>query len=65
MMTPSLIIVGATDTTSRGVAETFSKHLETSHCFSGYWILALTRSSSSLVAQQLAKLPNVEEEEHY
>jgi hypothetical protein len=36
MMTPALLVIGATDNTSRGVAEAFSTPLETSQSFSGY-----------------------------
>ncbi|KAH6952329.1 hypothetical protein BKA56DRAFT_605774 [Ilyonectria sp. MPI-CAGE-AT-0026] len=43
-----------------GFVKTLSELLKTSKTFSGYRILALTRSSSGAVAQQLAALPNVE-----
>jgi uncharacterized protein YbjT (DUF2867 family) len=59
-MAPSILIVGATGNTGRGVVETLSKRLGTTHAPSGYRLLALTRSSNSPVAQQLAKLPLVE-----
>jgi uncharacterized protein YbjT (DUF2867 family) len=59
-MTPTLLIVGATGNTGRGVVGTLLKLIETSPTFAGYRILALTRSSNTQAAQQLAKLPNVE-----
>ncbi|KAF2875161.1 hypothetical protein BDV95DRAFT_310051 [Massariosphaeria phaeospora] len=59
-MAPSFLIVGATGNTGRGVVETLSKRLETTQAWSGYRLLALTRSSKNPAAQQLAKLPRVE-----
>jgi uncharacterized protein YbjT (DUF2867 family) len=59
-MAPSFLVVGATGNTGRGVVETLSKLLEASQTFSGYQVLALTRSSNSPAAQQLAQLPKVE-----
>jgi uncharacterized protein YbjT (DUF2867 family) len=59
-MAPSFLVVGATGNTGRGVVETLSKLLEASQTFSGYQVLALTRSSNSAAAQQLAQLPKVE-----
>ncbi|KAF7555891.1 hypothetical protein G7Z17_g1824 [Cylindrodendrum hubeiense] len=58
-MAPTILVVGATGNTGRGVVETLSELLKT-NSFSGHRILALTRSSSGAAAQQLAKLPNVE-----
>jgi len=59
-MAPTLLIVGATGNTGRSVVETLSKILDTHTTFSGYKILAQTRSSSGATAQQLAQLPHVE-----
>ncbi|KZL82928.1 hypothetical protein CI238_12335 [Colletotrichum incanum] len=58
-MVPTILVVGATGNTGRGVVETLSELLQTT-TFSGYRILALTRSPSGAVAQQLATLPRVE-----
>lgn len=58
-MAPTILVVGATGNTGRGVVETLSELLKTTP-FSGHRILALTRSSSGATAQQLARLPNVE-----
>ncbi|KAF2448774.1 NAD(P)-binding protein [Karstenula rhodostoma CBS 690.94] len=59
-MTPSFLIVGATGNTGRKVVETLSKHLKTDQTFSGYRIIAATRSAKSPAAQKLAQLPGVE-----
>lgn len=59
-MAPTLLVVGATGNTGTGVVKTLSELLKTNKLFSSYRILALTRSSSGTVAQQLAALPNVE-----
>lgn len=59
-MAPTILIVGATGNTGRSTVETLSKLLKTSNTLSGYRILAVTRSSSSPAAQQLANLPGVE-----
>ena len=59
-MTPSILIVGATGNTGRAVAQTLPTLLKSSSTLSGHRIIALTRSSSSPVAQELAKLPGVE-----
>ena len=56
-MSPSLLVVGATGNTGRGVVETLSNSIQ-GHT-AGYRILALTRSSKSATAQQLSRLPNV------
>lgn len=57
--------IGATGNAGRETVRTLSKLLETSQVFSGYRLLARTRSSNSLAAQQLAKLPHVEVEEYH
>ncbi|KAL4879224.1 NmrA-like family protein [Aspergillus karnatakaensis] len=59
-MTPSILIVGATGNTGRAVTQTLPTLLESSNTLRGCRIIALTRSSSSPVAQDLAKLPGVE-----
>ncbi|CEJ62013.1 Putative NmrA-like family protein [Penicillium brasilianum] len=59
-MTPSILIVGATGNTGRAVAQTLPKLLQSSTTLSGHRIIALTRSSTSPVAQELAKIPGVE-----
>lgn len=59
-MTATILVVGATGNTGRGVVETLSKLLETSNTLSGSRILALTRSLENPVAQRLAGLPGVE-----
>jgi uncharacterized protein YbjT (DUF2867 family) len=59
-MTPSILIVGATGNTGRAVTQTLPKLLQSSSTLHGNRIIALTRSSSSPVAQQLAKLPGVQ-----
>jgi uncharacterized protein YbjT (DUF2867 family) len=58
-MAPTILIVGATGNTGRGVVETLSKLLTTSKTLSGHRLLAQTRSSSSPAAQALAQLPGV------
>ncbi|KAH7119932.1 hypothetical protein B0J11DRAFT_72491 [Dendryphion nanum] len=59
-MAPTILIVGATGNTGRETTRTLSKLLETNHTFSGYRLLAQTRSSSNSAAQELAKLSHVE-----
>ncbi|KAJ5833420.1 hypothetical protein N7474_001731 [Penicillium riverlandense] len=59
-MTPTLLIVGATGNTGRSVAETLPKLLQSNNVLPEHRIIALTRSSESPVAQNLAKLPGVE-----
>ena len=59
-MKSTILIVGATGNTGRSVVETLSELLKTSDTFSGYGILALTRSLNSEAAQQFTKLPSVE-----
>ena len=63
-MSPTFLVVGATGNTGRAVAKTLSKQLDTNQSFSGYRILALTRSSKSSAAQELARLPYVEVAEY-
>ncbi|KAL2844901.1 NmrA-like family protein [Aspergillus pseudodeflectus] len=60
-MTPSILIVGATGNTGRAVTQTLPKLLQSpGNPLSGHRILALTRSRTSPVATELAKLPGVE-----
>ena len=59
-MTPTILVVGATGNTGRGVVETLPKLLKASKTLSNHRILSLTRTKDSAVAQQLAKLPGVE-----
>jgi uncharacterized protein YbjT (DUF2867 family) len=60
MAPPTILIIGATGNTGRETVRTLSQVLESSKTFSGYRLLAQTRSSNSAAAQQLAKLPHVE-----
>ena len=59
-MTPSFLIVGATGNTGKSLVETLSNILDTHATFSGYRILAQTRSVSGATAKRLAQLPHVE-----
>ncbi|KAI1111930.1 hypothetical protein F5Y14DRAFT_286838 [Nemania sp. NC0429] len=59
-MAPTILIAGATGNTGRSTVESLSKWLETNDAISGHRIIALTRSASGAVAQELAKLPGVE-----
>lgn len=59
-MSPTFLIVGATGNTGQSVVETLSELLKSDTTFSGFRILALTRSLSGAAAQRLAALPSVE-----
>ncbi|KAJ5476509.1 hypothetical protein N7475_002238 [Penicillium sp. IBT 31633x] len=59
-MAPSILIVGATGNTGQSLVEALPKLLQSSNVLSGHRIIALTRSSKSPAAQQLAKIPGVE-----
>ncbi|KAJ5535482.1 hypothetical protein N7527_001736 [Penicillium freii] len=59
-MTQSILIVGATGNTGRAVAQTLPELLQSSRTLSSNRIIALTRSSGSPVALELAKIPGVE-----
>ncbi|KAH8203858.1 hypothetical protein TruAng_001922 [Truncatella angustata] len=61
-MSFTILVAGATGNTGRSVVETLSKLRDTSTTgtISGYRILALTRSSESPAAKQLATLPHVQ-----
>ncbi|KAH6849901.1 hypothetical protein B0I37DRAFT_370190 [Chaetomium sp. MPI-CAGE-AT-0009] len=65
-MAPTILVVGATGNTGQSVVKTLSKLLKTSNTntLSDHRILALTRSSNSVVAQHLATLPGVQVLEH-
>ena len=58
-MAPTILIIGATSNTGRSVVETLLKLSKRSNTLSGHRLLALTRSSNSPAAQQIAKLPSV------
>lgn len=60
-MAPSILIAGATGNTGRSTTETLSNLLHApSSPLANHRILALTRSTTSSVAQHLASLPGVE-----
>jgi uncharacterized protein YbjT (DUF2867 family) len=59
-MPPTILIIGATGNTGRAVVKTLYKQIDTNQTSSGHRILAVTRSSKSSVAQELAHLPHVE-----
>lgn len=59
-MAPTILIAGATGNTGRNTTETLSRFIDSKSFFSGYKILALTRSANGDAAKQLAKLPKVE-----
>ncbi|KAJ5880343.1 NmrA-like family protein [Penicillium subrubescens] len=59
-MTPTILIIGATGNTGRAVAQTLPELIRSNSTLNGNRIIALTRSSSSPVARELAKLPEVE-----
>ncbi|KAJ6115355.1 hypothetical protein N7486_001133 [Penicillium sp. IBT 16267x] len=59
-MAPAILIVGATGNTGRSVVKELPKLLQASNALSEHRIIALTRSSKSPEALQLATLPGVE-----
>lgn len=59
-MAPTILVVGATGNTGRGVVETLPQLIKDTPALQGHRILALTRSKSSATAQKIAKLPGVE-----
>ncbi len=59
-MTDTIVVVGATGNTGRSVVETLSKLQVANNSLPSYKIIALTRSSNGVAAQQLAQLPGVE-----
>ncbi|POS70613.1 hypothetical protein DHEL01_v210994 [Diaporthe helianthi] len=58
-MAPTILVVGATGNTGRGVVETLPKLLSASSAFAGHRVVALTRSLNNPTAQRFAKLPGV------
>lgn len=58
-MAPTILVVGATGNTGRGVIETLPKLLGSDGALSGHQVVALTRSLASPVAQRLATLSGV------
>jgi len=46
-MAPTILVVGATGNTGRGVVETLSKLRDSNKVIAGYRIIALTRPSES------------------
>lgn len=58
-MAPTILVVGATGNTGRGVIETLPKLLGPGCALSGHRVIALTRSLDSPAAQRLATLPGV------
>ena len=63
-MPPTILVAGATGNTGRRVVETLSSLLDTGKALSGYQVVALTRTSQSSIAQQLATLRHVVVIEH-
>lgn len=59
-MAPTILIIGATGNTGRGVVESLPKLLSPGSALSGHRVIALTRSLGSSVAQSFATLPGVE-----
>ena len=59
-MAPTILVAGATGNTGRSVVKTLSTMLSAGNPLSGHRVLALTRSLSNPVAQQLATLPGVQ-----
>lgn len=58
-MAPTILVIGATGNTGRGVMETLPKLLGSGSALSGHRIIALTRSLKNRTAQGFAKLPGV------
>jgi len=59
-MTPTILVVGATGNTGRGVVDSLPELIRNSQTLAQYRILALTRSTSSAAAKEIAQLPGVE-----
>ena len=59
-MAPTFLIVGATGNTGRGTVRTLAELLPKSNEFKNHRILAQTRDAKGAVAQELAKIPNIE-----
>ena len=58
-MAPTILVVGATGNTGRGVVETLPKFLGSGSALFGHRIIALTRSLDNQTAQRFATLPGV------
>lgn len=58
-MTPTILIVGATGNTGRGVTDALPALLKASPTLSNHRILALTRSASSDAARHLSQTPGI------
>lgn len=63
-MAPSILIVGATGNTGRGVTEVLPALLKATGKFANHRVLALTRSAGGPAALRLAEIPGVEIIEH-
>jgi uncharacterized protein YbjT (DUF2867 family) len=59
-MAPSILVVGATGNTGRGVVQTLASLLGASKLFSKHRIIGLTRNTKGAAAQELARIPHVE-----
>ncbi|KAF5654440.1 hypothetical protein FHETE_11308 [Fusarium heterosporum] len=59
-MRPTILIIGATGNTGRGVTEALPELLKASETISNHRIIALTRSADSASAQRLAKITGVQ-----
>ncbi|KAH0287132.1 NmrA-like family protein [Aureobasidium namibiae CBS 147.97] len=59
-MAPTILIVGATGNTGRGVTETLPSLLKASNSLAGHRVLALTRDAKGPAAQKLATISGVE-----
>ena len=59
-MTPTFLIVGATGNTGGGAVRTLAELLPKSAKFKNHRILAQTRNAKGAVAQELAKISNIE-----
>jgi uncharacterized protein YbjT (DUF2867 family) len=62
-MSASVLVVGATGNTGVNVVKTLATHISSSEVLANHRIIAVTRSRSNTVAQELAKLPRVDVEE--
>lgn len=59
-MPPTILVVGATGNTGRGVVEALPQLLSNSQTLRNHRILALTRSSTGTAAKRIEQLPGVE-----
>jgi hypothetical protein len=58
-MAPTILVIGATGNTGRGIIETLPKLLGSGSALSDHRIIALTRSLKNPTAQGFAKLPDM------